>query len=232
VEKENYCFDLAKVKKGYDLIAKEYAEHYFHELDEKPFDRRILEWFAAQVPSGEEVYDVGCGPGEITSFLHHLGVDVKGIDISPNMINVARTLTPGCLFMVDNMLNLNMPDESVFGITAFYAIVHFSLKEVNRTLEEFYRVLKPGGNLLFSFHVGDEIISTENFLEKEGAALDFVFFDVDEIRDMAESAGFCFEECMVRYPYVEREYASRRAYIWAKKSNNSEQNKNIYARSK
>lgn len=45
------------------------------------------------------VADVGCGTGRITGYLHHLGLDVVGIDLSPGMLAVARQVLPGLCFV-------------------------------------------------------------------------------------------------------------------------------------
>ena len=56
----------------YDLVAPRYAERFVGELDHKPFDRALLERFAARwrpVAADLPVCDLGCGPGHIGAYL-------------------------------------------------------------------------------------------------------------------------------------------------------------------
>jgi 2-polyprenyl-3-methyl-5-hydroxy-6-metoxy-1,4-benzoquinol methylase len=78
------------VCESYDRVADEYARRIFGELEHKPFDRELLNRFAAQVGDKGEVCDMGCGPGHIARYLHQAGARVVGLDLSPRMIENAR----------------------------------------------------------------------------------------------------------------------------------------------
>ena len=78
------------------------------------------------------------------------------------------------------------------------------------------RVLNPGGVLLITFHIGDEIEHLDNWWEKP-VNLDFAFYQPNEMEDWLHEAGFELEETLVREPNPEVEIATRRAYIFAKK---------------
>ena len=78
----------------YDDVAEPYADAYFGELARKPFDCAALERFAASLPAGSPVADIGCGPGQVARFLRERGLDALGIDLSPRMVALARRLQP------------------------------------------------------------------------------------------------------------------------------------------
>jgi len=61
------------------------------------------------------VADVGCGPGHVTAHLHELGVDAFGIDLSPEMVAVARREHPAPRFEVGSMTDLDLPAASMPG---------------------------------------------------------------------------------------------------------------------
>ena len=65
----------------YNAVAREYAERFADELGHKPLDRELLRRFASEVPGRGQVYDLGCGPGRTTAFLHDCGVSVRGLDL-------------------------------------------------------------------------------------------------------------------------------------------------------
>src|SRR5438876_10871830 len=79
----------------YDAVAREYAERFAGELAHKPLDRELLSRFASEVRGRGEVYDLGCGPGQTTAFLHGLGASVRGLDLSADLLCEARKRHPG-----------------------------------------------------------------------------------------------------------------------------------------
>ena len=108
----------------YDRVARPYAEQFFDELDRKPFDRELLDRFAARVKGRGRVCDVGCGPGHVGRYLADRGVDVFGLDLSPAMVVLARELNPTMTFAQGDMRALALPGASLAGIVAFYSLIH------------------------------------------------------------------------------------------------------------
>ncbi len=208
---------LDEVQSTYDQTAAEYAERFYKELDHKPLDRLLLREFAAEVKDLGRSADIGCGCGHTTAYLRHCGVtDLVGIDLSQEMIMQAKRLSPEIDFETGNMLSLS-ETNGVFGsILAFYAIVHFNYTEIEAAFNEFFRTLKSGGVLLFSFHVGEEKSELDEFLGVR-TKITFYYFDVDHIHRLLNSAGFVISETVIRYPYTDVEYPSKRAYITARK---------------
>jgi SAM-dependent methyltransferase len=208
--------DPQHIRRAYDSVAAEYARRFSGELAHKPLDREILRRFADGVRPGGTVYDLGCGPGQTTAFLHSLGVPVRGLDLSPGLLEHARRLNPEIPFDEGDMLALPYPDRSAAGVLAFYSIVHFSLPELQAALAGMHRVLEPGGRLLLAFHVGEERVHVEELLG-EPVSLDFSFFMPDAVRSGLIEAGFAEVETVTREPYPDVEYPSRRAYLLARK---------------
>src|SRR4030095_3158718 len=79
---------------SYDRVAEQYAIEYFEELKRKPFDCQRLDEFAKSVKGNGEVCELGCGPGQVARYLKDRGVDMCGIDLSPEMVRVAARLNP------------------------------------------------------------------------------------------------------------------------------------------
>ncbi len=71
----------------------------------------------AEVVSGP-VADVGCGPGANTAYLKGLGVDVFGVDLSPEIVALSRERYPELRFQVGSMTALDLPDGELGGVTA------------------------------------------------------------------------------------------------------------------
>jgi SAM-dependent methyltransferase len=201
---------------GYDAVAIEYAERFKDEMDDKPFDRDCLDRLAREVGELGSICDLGCGPGQIARYLHRQGVKSLGVDLSAKMVDEARRLNPEIYFHQGDMLSLPDADQSWGGIAAFYCIIHIPRGQIVDALHEMKRVLKPGGVLLLTFHVGTEIEHVDKFFEKP-VNLDFAFYMPNEMEGWLNEAGLELEETLIREPNPEVEVATRRAYLFAKK---------------
>ncbi|MBE1874876.1 class I SAM-dependent methyltransferase [Myceligenerans pegani] len=148
---------LSRTRASYDTDASGYAEKVDGLLEGNPYLRASLALFAELVAEagGGPVADVGCGPGYVTRRLNDLGVDAFGIDLSPEMIAIARRDHPDLRFEVGTMTDLDLPDHSVAGLLAFWSVIHIPDHAVPGVFAQFRRVLRPGGPLLVGFHVGD-----------------------------------------------------------------------------
>jgi SAM-dependent methyltransferase len=216
--------DQERVRASYDAVAAMYTERVHDELRNKPLDRGLLIAFADQVVSdhgpGALVCDMGCGPGHVGAFLAARGLSVTGIDLSPSMIERARTLHPEMTFEVGSMTALDVPDRRYQGIVAFYSIIHLSSDaEVRAALGEFHRVLSADGLLLVAVHLGehgDEIEHSEEMLGVH-VDVDFRFFDIEALAATIEDSGFRLAARLIRAPYPDAEVQTTRGYLLARR---------------
>jgi len=81
-------------------------------------------------------------------------------------------------------LNIVYPPEYLGSAIAFYSIVHLPMIRSGIVFGDIYRVLNPGGNFLFSFHSGDEIVHFDKAHDKE-VDIDLFFFKTDDKTDMS-----------------------------------------------
>ena len=207
---------------GYDAVAHEYAARYAGELDHKPFDRAFLDRFAALLPAGARVLDLGCGPGHVGRYVHDRGPIVQGIDVSSQMVAAARTLNPGMVFAVGDMRNLDLvwsgEDGPVDGVVAFYSIVHFRTDELVPVFRGIRGVLRPNGLLALTFHVGEEVRHVDSLLGVP-TDLEFRFFPADVVAAALVDAGFEIVERREREPYAPAvEAQTQRCYVLARRA--------------
>ena len=200
---------------SYDAIAASYADNLFDELKGKPLDRHLLNRFAEGVKDRGIVADIGCGPGQIARYLSEQGVQVSGIDLSSEMVRVARERNEGIEFRIGDMTSLDIADGSLAGIVAFYSIIHLDGNDLFRALREFRRALATDGVLFLAFHVGDETHHVDD-MWGHSVSLDFHFLRPENVKTALESAGFVVTESTEREPYEGAEHASRRCYLFAK----------------
>ncbi|MGI5506048.1 class I SAM-dependent methyltransferase [Lentzea sp. CA-135723] len=142
---------LTDTRDSYDTVAASYADQTRGLLDGLPHLRAALRLFAEEV-SGP-VADVGCGPGDITARLAALGVDASGIDLSPAMVELARSAHPGLRFEVGSMTD-PLPG-GLGGVLCWWSLIHVPDELVPVVFGHFREAVVPGGLVQVGFHVGD-----------------------------------------------------------------------------
>lgn len=194
---------------AYDDVAELYADFARGALERIPLDKAVIAAFADYVRDAGPVADLGCGPGHNTAHLRGLGLDVSGLDLSPNLIALARTAYPGLRFEVGSMAALPFADGSLGGILSWYSMIHTPPAEVPGFFAEFFRTLAPGGHLLVGcFESGGEPIS-----EFDHKVITAYRWPLDELAAVAAAAGFVEYGRMVREPTEGERFLHGRLFL-------------------
>ncbi|MFI0374192.1 class I SAM-dependent methyltransferase [Actinomadura sp. 1N219] len=186
---------LTDARNVYDALAAGYADQTRDLLDRLLHVRAGVVLFADLVRAidGGPVADVGCGPGHTTALLRELGADAFGIDLSPAMIEIARREHPGARFEVGSMTDLELPDDSLAGVLAWWSLIYIPDEAVPGVLGQFHRVLRPGGVLAVGFHVGDES-KIETSADGDQPVQAYVHYrQPSRVADWLREAGFSIE---------------------------------------
>jgi ubiquinone/menaquinone biosynthesis C-methylase UbiE len=211
--------DDPRIAATYDAVAERYAAAMVNELEERPIERGLLDALVAlTAPLGKPLADLGCGPGHITRYLADRGANVVGIDLSPQMIEVARRRFPGLALQVGSMTQLAAEAGAWSGAALLYSIIHLTAEERGRAFAELARVVCAGGYVLVSFHVASAAQPAGSALElarwfDTDVDLTTYFLDPAEILGGLRRAGFSLQARLDRQPLSSHEYPSQRAYL-------------------
>ena len=190
-----------KTRQAYNLAARKYHELFHDEMNEKEYDRKLLDRFAEKFGNDSLICDAGCGPAaHIGRYVFDKGIPVMGVDISDQCVELARRHNPGMKFERADMGDLPFADEAFDGIIAYYSIIDTPKKHVGRIFREFHRVLKSHGYLLVAVKAG----ASEGYLtELLGIKTEiyFTLFTEAEIAGYYERTGFALEFFEKRDPY-------------------------------
>jgi len=98
---------------------------------------------------GMRVLEVGCGTGYFTQELARSGADVIAIDVSPELLEIAKAncSAPNVRYEIQNAYTLSYPD-AVFDSVVGSSVLHHL--EIEAALREIYRVVKLGGSVHFT----------------------------------------------------------------------------------
>lgn len=111
---------------------------------------------ASGAQPGDEVLDVGCGPGRLAHALaRRVGPagQVTGVDPARQMVDYAQRragLLPNCRFLLSSAQQLDVPDASVDVVTSTFVLHHIPPEARAEAFAQMYRVLRPGGRLLLA----------------------------------------------------------------------------------
>lgn len=179
---------LDAIRFSYDRAASNYSALVLEDLSKQPVEEGLLAIFA-KLAAGGRVADVGSGPGQLTAFLHSQGLDVFGIDLSPKMVEQAKTNFPEITFEVGSMDELRQADRSLSGVLAWLSIIHVPDRELPQVLREFHRVLVPEAPVLLAFQMGD---GSKHLTEQWGTDIDLTLYRrrPDAVNEMLAEAGF------------------------------------------
>lgn len=122
-------------------------------------DHRLMAWCEAHSVQGLPVLDIGCAGGRNTVYLAQQGADVHAIDASRAMVAKTRArLTDIGITDVEarvvesSMTNMAHLADNAFDWVIALGVYHTasSFEAWQQAVRETARVLKPGGDLLFS----------------------------------------------------------------------------------
>lgn len=164
----------------YEMCRDDYPQ-MLAELEKEPFDA---------------VLDVGCGTGAVLALLHEKYPDRRyvGLDLTPEMIEVARTkVAPGMEFVVGDAENLPFHEASFDAVLCSNSFHHYPNPAA--FLAGALRVLRPGGRLILrDYTSSDPVVWLMNHVELPLARLvghgDVRVLRQREFVELAQAAGF------------------------------------------
>jgi cyclopropane fatty-acyl-phospholipid synthase-like methyltransferase len=145
------------------------------------------------------VLDFGCGPGFLASQLAPHVRSVIAVDVSRGTIACARHLNAAANVAYLNNRSSDLvvvPDNSVDLAISFAVFQHLTFEQSLRFLEEFHRVLRPGGSAICQFAVATLSDSTSSDRTNDGSSfldryrLNFRMSSEDEVVGLIEKTGF------------------------------------------
>jgi len=189
------CVDAKteELRVAHDILAEFYADRLAGALDHMPADRALLSLFcdltlAARL--GTDVVDVGCGTGRLEPYLAARGLSPGGIDLSPEMIRVARRDHPGFGFSVADLRELPYGDASLAGVACWYSLMFLAPSDRPAAFSELARVVKPGGYLVTAFKAGDSQLRRAGHSTGLGVEFDVYWLSPEEVARRVTGAGF------------------------------------------
>ncbi|MCF6137994.1 class I SAM-dependent DNA methyltransferase [Pseudalkalibacillus berkeleyi] len=157
------------------MTYQQFARLYDQLMEDAPYDmwvsffRNAIDQYG--IKDSTSVLDIGCGTGEISTRLAHEGFAVQGIDLSDEMLSIAREKADiqglQIPFFQQDMRELEGFSEVDAALIFCDSLNYLRTEEdVRSTFERVSATLKDGGLLLFDVHTlykMEEIFKDESF---------------------------------------------------------------------
>lgn len=139
---------------------------------------------------GAKLLDVGCGPGNITKYLLSKRSDYKifGIDIAPNMIQLAKANNPTADFLVMDSRHINQLETKFDGIVCGFCLPYLSGAECKQLISDSYNLLNDNGLIYLSFVEGNP--DESGFKSGSGGRVYFQFHSLETLTNQLTKANF------------------------------------------
>jgi SAM-dependent methyltransferase len=184
-----------------EYLFNDIGQNYEDAYADNPGLQEIIQLALAELKPRSQVLDVGCGTGKpVASHISRAGHDVYGIDVSQEMIAIARKQVYG-QFEKKDMLTFepNVKFSAIFSIFSLFQLSHIDTYSM---MFKFSDWLEKGGLLVLGTIPSTSLIKDQRFYDSSGqvvrhADLSFMgrkvlgtLYSKDGWRNLCQKAGF------------------------------------------
>lgn len=200
---------VEKTIESYDSIAEEYCEKTM-KGGNRDFQEDMIDKTLKMLPNHPRIIDPGCGDGRDTAYMREKGADVVGIDLSQEMIDLAKRKQKKGTYLQMDMRDTIFPEDTFHGAWASASIFNLPKSELSKVESEIYRIVEPGGLFAFSFKKGEGEGMEENGVMDNGYPRYVSYYTVDELRER-----FRLFDIVQSRECPDEIFGSRFVYCWA-----------------
>ena len=143
---------LPRKDNGYrEAIA--YVHHVGFDFHSKNVHTALFDFLDPSLEAGDLVVELGCGTGLLAGPILEYGYSYIGIDLSKEMLAIARRLNPKATFVRTSVYQYKLPNSGA--VIAFGEIFNYcfdrtvTLARLKKIFKAIYSSLKPGGSFIF-----------------------------------------------------------------------------------
>ena len=181
---------LRETIETFNKSAKKYQDKFMQiDLYDKTFDK-FCNLIKKQNPS---IFEIATGPGNVTKYLQNKrpDFDIFGIDLAPEMINLAKQNNPNAEFEVMDCRNIIAIDRKFDGIVCAFCLPFLSKNESKILIENSFSLLNTEGLLYLSTMEGDYEKSKYETTSFSGQNQIFFYYHQENfISDCLKESGF------------------------------------------
>lgn len=155
-----------------------------------------------------KILEIGCGPGNITKYLLSKRPDFQifGIDIAPNMIELAKSNNPTASFGIMDCRQIDEIKTKYDAIICGFCLPYLSYSDSQKLISDCYNILNDHGLIYVSFVEGDPDKSDFQ-IGSSGDRTYFYFYDLHDLTEQLQKKYFeNIKVCKVAYQKAENKF--------------------------
>jgi cyclopropane fatty-acyl-phospholipid synthase-like methyltransferase len=178
-----------------------FAQTYDAGRDQFDMSAVLPSFFNSLNPPHGQLLDLGCGAGvPFPQYFIQQGWEVVGVDFSSQMLELAARTVPAMKTECADMDTVQFKPDSFDAITAIYSLFHIPREQHAELFIRFYRWLRPGGRMLFTYATqaytgADTFEGTKEFM---GKRLFYSHLTPEQMDIALGAAGFNIESAVLR----------------------------------
>ncbi len=204
---------INSVKKIYDKMANDYSKYW----DDDWSDKEIIDKFISMLNSNSKVLDIGCGTGYVTNYLKESGLAPIGIDISSEMLRIAKLKYPQIDFreLSASDITKEFSENEFDGVMAFYVLFYIPKRELDEVIIKIRSILKPNAPLILVMKEGNgETFVKDQFSNSDEKVLFCNLYTESEMYNFLDKNSFKLESFIVKENYNFQEITKGRTFIF------------------
>lgn len=173
------------VRRSYDELADEHAEQRI----ETDRGTEILTGFLDSLAGPAYALDAGCGQGSPVLARLESATTAIGVDFSREQLKLAVENAPDASLVQGDMTSLPFEPGTFDAVVALWSLIHVPMDDHQTVVDEFARVLRPGGRVLLSEGTNEWTGENPDWLGG-GVRMEWNIAGAKATRDQLHGAGF------------------------------------------
>jgi 2-polyprenyl-3-methyl-5-hydroxy-6-metoxy-1,4-benzoquinol methylase len=153
---------------------------------------KTFELFCQSITNyGAKILEIACGPGNITRYLlkNREDFQILGIDIAPNMLELAKINNPKANFELMDCRNILSLNQQFDGIMCGFCLPYLSKEEAIELIENSYNLLNNNG-IIYISTMEDDYSKSYLHTSNRGDQIFMHYHQADYLCDALEKVGF------------------------------------------
>jgi cyclopropane fatty-acyl-phospholipid synthase-like methyltransferase len=194
---------MDKVKHNTEVY-NAYVQPYITRFMDLALYKESFNYLVENLPSNAEVFELGCGPGNVIRYLSSKRPDIKfiGIDLAPAMIEAAQKENPEQKFYILDIRDIEVIANRFDGIISAFSIPYLLHSDLGKMFTNCRKLLKPNGLLYLSCMEGPENRSGTEKTSFSGEFKMYIsYYTRQYIKEIIDKHGFELKEFLTQdYP--------------------------------
>lgn len=177
-------------------VFNEMAEVYQQKYMNVDSYQECLDYFISKLGATGTIQDLACGPGNILKYLSekNSNLNLEGIDLSVEMIRLAKLNVPNAKLEVRDCRDLNHLKSRYNGIVCSFLMPYLTEIEIRKLFTDIGHLLAPNGVLYLAF-IHEENNRSEIVKSSKGHDVRMHYHSADFVTKLLHDNSFIVDHC-------------------------------------